>query len=106
LDPTQVSSIGSFAEKFGFQALLVIVLLVGIWKMLESHKAEREKRDDRDEEREKERRLEREADRTAHVSALAQNTAAVNTLGTAFSKLDDKLDRLHDTLAELRQKTG
>jgi predicted protein tyrosine phosphatase len=90
------SGLTDFAGKFGFPALLVIVLLLGIYKMLAAATTEREKRDDRDEKREEARRVEREADRKAHVDALMANTA---TLGTLVEKVADtgrKVEALAD----------
>lgn len=88
------SGLTDFAGKFGFPALLVLVLLYGISKMLDNAKAEREKRDDRDEKREEARRIEREADRTAHVNALASHTATLGTLGAAVVETGHKVDSL------------
>lgn len=104
-DPTSVASIGDFAGKFGFPALLVMVLLYGGYKIIERRDAAQEKRDaadtlaraaaqERDDLREKERREEREADRAAHVAALSQNTASVGNLGTIVSRVEQKVDTL------------
>jgi hypothetical protein len=94
-EPTVAASgIMDFAGKFGFPALLVLVLLYGIYKMLDAAKTEREKRDDRDEKREEARRVEREADRKAHVDALTANTASLNTLGIAVVETGHKVDSL------------
>lgn len=99
VEPVAVSGIMDFAGKFGFPALLVLVLLWGLWKMLDTARAEREKREDRDEKREEARRIEREADREAHVTALTGNTAALHTLGLAVIETGLKVDslvKLHD----------
>jgi hypothetical protein len=85
VEQVTTSGLSDFAGKFGFPALLVLVLLFGIYKMLNAAQVEREKRDDRDEKREQDRRLEREADRKAHVDALQANT---NALINVASKVD------------------
>lgn len=107
VDPVVTSSAGAFAEKFGFPALLVIVLLLGFWKMLSSHRDEREKRDLLDEKREDGRRVERREDREAHLSALGKHTDALTVLGAGFVRLEQKVDNLDRDVTELKfNKTG
>jgi hypothetical protein len=102
MDPTQVSSIGSFAEKFGFPALLVLVLLYGLYKMNEAHRKERETRDDRDEKREVERRAERKESMDAHLGALGKQTEVISTLGTGLVRLETKVDTLGRDVGTLK----
>lgn len=93
MDPTTAtSSIGSFAEKFGFPALLVLVLLYGIYLMQMRADKKQEQRDADDKQREKDRRDEREADRKAHVEALGQNTSALGNLGSIVQRVESKVD--------------
>jgi flagellar biosynthesis/type III secretory pathway M-ring protein FliF/YscJ len=101
VDVSATGAVSDFAGKFGFPALLVVILLYGLWKMLESNKTERQTRDDRDEKREEARRVEREADRAAHIAALKAHgerleahTASLNTVGEAVRGFDDKLERV------------
>lgn len=105
IDTTASSFVGDFAGKFGFPALLVLVLLFGIYRMQERASSAREAKDKadaeeraareaRDDKREAERRSEREADRVAHVNALAQHTATLNTLGQAVLETGRKVDTL------------
>jgi predicted RNase H-like nuclease (RuvC/YqgF family) len=109
MDVTQVTTLGSFAEKFGFPALLVLTLMFGIWQMLKMHRDERDKREDRDEQRELARRSEREADRKAHVESLYANTQALGIHLTAIrddvGKLDDKVERIDDKVDTLITQT-
>lgn len=93
-EPVATSGLMDFAGKFGFPALLVLVLLYGIYKMLDAARTEREKREERDEKREDARRAEREADRTAHVNALASHTVSLNTLGGVVIETGHKVDSL------------
>jgi hypothetical protein len=104
VDPVVTSSAGAFAEKFGFPALLVIVLLVGLWKLLSSSRDEREKRDERDEVREVARRAERKEDREAHLSALGKHTDALTVLGAGFVRLEQKVDNLDRDVSSLKSK--
>ena len=101
VEPVATSGLADFAGKFGFPALLVIILLYGIYKMMQAAQAERDKREDRDEKREEARRTEREADRKAHVDALAAHTATLNTLGQAILETGRKVD---DLLGEVREQ--
>lgn len=93
-DPTSFSSIGDFAGKFGFPALLVMVLLWGIYKMQSRADDKQDKREAADAQREKERREEREADRAAHVTALATHTVAINGLSGTVAQLGQKVEAL------------
>jgi hypothetical protein len=113
MDPTQVSSLGSFAEKFGFSAMLVLVLLYGIYKMNEAHRKEREMRDEailkeretrdeRDEKREAERRAERKESMDAHLGALGKQTEVISTLGTSLVRLETKVDTLGRDVGTLK----
>jgi hypothetical protein len=106
MDPVVTSTAGAFADKFGFPALLVLVLLVGLWKMLSSHRDEREKRDERDEKREEARRVEREVDRKAHLDALGRHTDALTVLGTGFVRLEAKVDEVSRDVDGLKAKVG
>lgn len=109
-DPTNISGMaGDFAGKFGFPALLVMVLLYGIYKMQQRADTKQDKREESDAQREKERRDEREADRKAHVEALGAHTAALGNLGTLVSGIDRKLDTLTNAQQmelKLISKTG
>lgn len=104
VETATTGAVSDFAGKFGFPALLVIILLYGIYRMMESNKDERQKRDDRDEKREEARRIEREADRAAHLAALEvhgkrleAHTATLNTLGETVRSFDDKFERVLDS---------
>lgn len=94
VDATNIGGISDFAQKFGFSALLVLVLLYGIYLMQKRADAKQDARDLQDIEREKDRRSERETDRTAHVQALGQNTAALGTLGQVVTSVERKVDSL------------
>lgn len=94
----------SFAEKFGFPALLVVILLLGIYFLLKSARDEREKRDERDEKREEERRAERKEDREAHLSALGKHTEAITLLGAGMVRLEAKVDNLDRDVTDLKSK--
>lgn len=98
VDTSSVGAIGDFAGKFGFPALLVLVLLYGIYLMQKRADDKQDKRDALDIEREKARREEREADRNAHVQALAQNTSALSGLG---EKMDTLLTRTEQNIVRL-----
>jgi hypothetical protein len=108
--PAQVdvtaSGLSDFAGKFGFPALLVIILLVGIYKMLASAKDEREKRDDRDEARELGRRAERKEDREAHLTALGKHTEVIAQLGAGMVRLEQKVDNLDRDVTDLKTRPG
>jgi hypothetical protein len=104
MDPMQVSSLGSFAEKFGFSALLVLVLLFGLWKLDQANRAERKERDTRDEEREKERRVERRETMDAHLGALGKHTEAVTQLGAGMVRLETKVDTLGRDVGVLKNR--
>lgn len=106
MDPvTATSTIGDIGSKFGFPALLVLVLLWGIYKMQERADSARDKRDALDSQREEQRRAEREADRAAHIAALEKhgerlesNTQALGTLGQAVAQQGLRLDRIADAV--------
>jgi flagellar biosynthesis component FlhA len=102
VDPVVSSSAGAFAEKFGFPALLVIVLLFVLWKLNQGNREEREKRDDRDEKREDLRRAERKEDREAHISALGKHTEVVAQLGASITRVEQKVDNLDRDFLDLK----
>lgn len=103
-----------FAEKFGFPALLVVMLLIGAYFLLKWQRDEREKRDDkeskeretrddRDEKREEARRQERKEDREAHLGALGKHTEALTVLGAGFVRLEQKVDNLDRDVTDLKR---
>lgn len=94
VETASVGGISDFAGKFGFPALLVMVLLYGIYKLLERATTERKERDEREDKKEEARRAEREADRAAHISALGQNTASLGSLGAIVQRVENKVDAL------------
>lgn len=100
------SGLMAFGEKFGFPALLVVALLVGIWKLFLSAKEEREKRDARDEVREEARRVERKEDREAHLGALGKHTDVIAQLGVGLTRLEQKVDNLDRDVAGLKTRAG
>lgn len=87
-----MGGVSDFIAKVGFPAALVLVLIYGVWKLMERADKKQDQRDASDVEREKDRRLEREADRAAHVNALAQNTAVLGNLGTVIQRVEAKVD--------------
>lgn len=98
IDTSSMGAIGDFAGKFGFPALLVLVLLYGIYLMQQRADKKQDTRDQQDIDREKARREEREADRAAHIQALAQNTSALSGLG---EKMDALLSRTEQNIVRL-----
>jgi hypothetical protein len=102
VDPVVTSSAGAFAEKFGFPALLVLVLMFALWKMNQGNREEREKRDDRDEKREDLRRAERKEDREAHLGALGKQTEVIQQLGASLGRVEQKVDNLDRDLFDLK----
>lgn len=98
------AGLSDFAGKFGFPALLVLVLLYGLYKLLDSSKQERLTRDERDVVREGERRAERKEDREAHLNALGKHTEAITLLGAGMVRLEAKVDNLDRDVTDLKSK--
>ena len=96
VDISSLGGVGDFIGKYGFPALLVLVLLYGIWKMLEAAKDERDKHDVKDEAREVTRRVERETDREAHLAALDKQGARLDQNTSTLNMLTQTVDRLLD----------
>jgi Holliday junction resolvase len=99
VDPVQVSSLGAFAEKFGFPALLVVVLLFGMWKLFQAAREERKEMLDSS-------KAERKEDRDAHLGALGKHTEVVAQLGAGLTRLETKVDNLDRDVTSLKTRTG
>jgi hypothetical protein len=93
------SGLTAFGEKFGFPALLVVILLLGIWKLFQSSREERKEMLDSS-------KAERKEDREAHLGALGKHTEVVAQLGAGLTRLENKVDNLDRDVASMKTRAG
>lgn len=75
MQPIEATSVLQLGAQHGFNALLVVVLLVGLWRVLTMH------------------REEREADRKAHLEAMNAIVAKLELVLLAVRELQPRVRR-------------